>query len=240
MEAENGSNGNKLRDVRMKILVADDNADSRCLLTDLLLQWGHGVISAEDGKTAWEILQRENSPQLVIFDWVMPRLDGIELCRRLRQKDSPTPHYIILLPSRNEPIDVVTALEAGANDYVTKGFNIDELRARVQVGCRVIDLQARLQEQQRHQAVLQMAGGICHEMNQPLQIILLYTEMLLANVTTQDPNYENALMIQDGVKRLGDITRHIMNITQVRTHEYLDPENQIIDLAQSQSSSPYA
>jgi signal transduction histidine kinase len=85
-----------------------------------------------------------------------------------------------------------------------------------------------------------MAGGICHEMNQPLQIILLYTEMLLANVTTQDPNYENALMIQDGVKRLGDITRHIMNITQVRTHEYLDPENQIIDLAQSQSSSPYA
>jgi DNA-binding response OmpR family regulator len=217
----------------MKILVADDNADSRLLLTDLLLQWGHEALGAEDGKAAWETLAGQNAPQLVILDWVMPRMDGVELCRRLRKKDCPNPPYIILLTSKARSQDVVMALEAGANDYLTKSCNFDELRARIQVGCRVLDLQTRLREQERLHGVLQMAGAVCHEMNQPLQIILTSTELLLAGLSPQDPNREIAVTIQNGVWRLGDVTRRIMSLAQARTHEYLGVENQIVDLNES-------
>lgn len=128
----------------MKILVADDNADSRNLLTELLVQWGHEVLSAEDGEAAWKILAGKNAPELVILDWIMPRIDGVELCRRLQERNSGDAPYIILLTSKIHPQDAVMALEAGANDYLRKPCDFDELRARVQVGCRVLDLQTRL------------------------------------------------------------------------------------------------
>jgi DNA-binding response OmpR family regulator len=214
----------------MKTLVADDNADSRSLLTELLLQWGHEVTGAEDGEKAWGVLTAEDAPQLAILDWIMPRIDGVELCRRLRQKDTPNPPYILLLTSKINPQDAVTALEAGANDYLRKPCDLDELRARVQVGCRVLDLQTRLRNQERLQGVLQMAGAVCHEMNQPLQIVLSCAELISTNLSPQDPNYEIAVTIQNSVKRLGAVTRRIMSITEVHTHEYLNEEEQIINL----------
>ena len=220
----------------MKILVADDNADCRQLLTELLLDWGHEALVANDGKAAWETLSGKNAPQLAILDWVMPCIDGVELCRRLRKRGTGNPPYIILLTSKSQSKDVVMALEAGANDYMNKACNFDELRARVQVGCRVIDLQTQLREQERLQGVLQMAGTVCHEINQPLQSILTCAEMLTANLSPQDPNYEVAVTIQDGAKQLGDMTHRIMNITQVHTREYLSGHGQIVDLAGSPES----
>jgi phosphoserine phosphatase RsbU/P len=216
----------------MKVLIADDDADSRKLLAELLLRWGHEVTSVADGQEAWDILAGQNAPRLIILDWIMPRIDGVELCRRLRKKDSRNPPYIILLTSKSKPQDTVTALEAGANDYIMKPYDFDEFRARVQVGCRVLDLQTQLRNHERLRGVLLMAGTVCHEMNQPLQTVLASAEFLLANLPPEDPRHTAAVTIRDGVKRLGDVTHRIMNITEARTHEYLGKGSQSVDLTE--------
>ncbi len=219
----------------MRILVADDDADSRQLLSELLLEWGHEALSAEDGSAAWDTLAGNNAPQLAILDWVMPQIDGVELCRRLRKRNFRNPPYLILLTSKARSKDAVIALDAGANDYIVKSSNFDELRARVQAGCRVLDLQAQIQEKERLQGVLQMAGAVCHELNQPLQAALTCSEFLTANLPPDNANYEAALTIQKNVIRAGEVTRHIMNLTEAHTREYLGERSQIVNLAEPPS-----
>lgn len=130
----------------MEILIAEDDAVSRRLLKLFLTRWGYEVLAAKDGIEALEILSRENSPAVAILDWMMPGLDGIELCRRMRANPKMLPTHIILLTARNGKADIVQGLEAGADDYISKPFDRDELRARIQVGVRLVDLQRRLAE----------------------------------------------------------------------------------------------
>jgi DNA-binding response OmpR family regulator len=133
----------------MKTLIAEDEAGSRRLLEGALSRWGYQVISARDGQEAWDILQQPDAPSLVVLDWLMPRLDGVEVCKRARQDTRLNGAYIILLTSRSAKEDVVRGLEAGADDYVIKPFDNSELRARIQVGARVINLQSALAERVR-------------------------------------------------------------------------------------------
>jgi DNA-binding response OmpR family regulator len=128
----------------MKILVAEDQAVSRHILEASLRKWGYEVVGAPDGTVAWEILQVKDGPPLAILDWLMPGMDGTEVCRRLRATPETRAIYVILLTARSGREDVIHGLEAGADDYVTKPFDKDELRARVQVGARVVELQAAL------------------------------------------------------------------------------------------------
>ena len=130
----------------MKVLIAEDDAISRRVLEAFLRRWGFEVESFEHGGTAWERLQQEDAPSLVILDWMMPELGGVEICRRVRAAGRPQPAYLILLTSRTGSEDIVAGLEAGADDYVTKPFNREELRARVQGGARVVELQRSLAE----------------------------------------------------------------------------------------------
>jgi two-component system, cell cycle response regulator len=129
----------------LKILVVDDDPVSRLLLQASLAAAGHRVQEAPDGLAAWELMQRE-SFRLVITDWLMPGLDGIELVRRIRAAKGDGYVYIILLTVRGSKDDIVSGLEAGADDYLTKPFNPSELRARVAIGERILDLEARLTE----------------------------------------------------------------------------------------------
>lgn len=129
----------------MKILIAEDDMVSRRVLQATLVKWGHDVIVASDGDEALTVLQGADAPPLAILDWMMPGLDGVEVCRRARQSSpATTPPYIILLTARTEKEDVVAGLEAGADDYLTKPFVRVELRARIEVGARVIKLQKGL------------------------------------------------------------------------------------------------
>jgi CheY-like chemotaxis protein len=128
----------------MKILIAEDERVSRRLLELTLTGWGHEVIVTEQGAEAWAVLEREDPPSLAILDWMMPMMDGIEICRRVRQRKIPTRTYIILLTAKSSKANIVAGLIAGANDYVTKPFDRDELRARVHVGETVLDLQQKL------------------------------------------------------------------------------------------------
>jgi DNA-binding response OmpR family regulator len=130
----------------MEILIAEDDAVSRRLLELGLLRWGYEVIVAKDGIEALNVLSRENRPPLAILDWMMPGIDGIELCRKIRAKQDLIPTHIILLTARNGKADIVYGLEAGADDYIAKPFDRDELRARIQVGMRLVELQRKLAE----------------------------------------------------------------------------------------------
>jgi CheY-like chemotaxis protein len=101
-------------------------------------------VTANDGDEAWRVLQEEDAPLLAILDWMMPGRDGIELCRQVRQTPTLLSVYIILLTAKGERQDIVAGLEAGANDYLTKPFDAQELQARLQVGARVVQLQTEL------------------------------------------------------------------------------------------------
>ena len=133
----------------MKVLIAEDEIVSRRLLESALPRWGYDVITATDGEEAWRLLQEPDAPAIMVLDWLMPRLDGVEICRRIRAHPQLSSVYIILLTSRAAIEDVVQGLEAGANDYITKPFDAAELRARMQVGVRVVNLQTTLAERVR-------------------------------------------------------------------------------------------
>jgi two-component system, cell cycle response regulator len=130
----------------MRILVADDDPVTRRLLQAQLQKWGHEVIVCADGATAWEILTQENSPRLVILDWMMPGMDGVNICRNIRKVAKRTYIYLILLTSKSRQDDIVEGLEAGADDYITKPFNPNELKVRIRAGARIIQLQEELIE----------------------------------------------------------------------------------------------
>jgi sigma-B regulation protein RsbU (phosphoserine phosphatase) len=126
----------------MKVLIAEDDPVSRRVLETFLRRWGYEVEAVADGDAAWKRLQQADAPSLVILDWMMPGMGGVEICRRVRELGRLT--YLILLTSRTGSEDIVEGLEAGADDYVTKPFNREELRARVQGGKRVVELQRSL------------------------------------------------------------------------------------------------
>jgi PAS domain S-box-containing protein len=155
-------------DISLKILVADDNASVRRILSALLAAWGYTVVTAADGREAWDILQQDDSPHFAILDWMMPEIDGIDICRNLRSLPTTFPHYVILLTCRGQKEDIVTGLEAGADDYVTKPFEAEELRARVEVGKRYLELQNSLKERMSE---LQKQGSELRKSNRALMLL---------------------------------------------------------------------
>lgn len=130
----------------MKILIAEDDSVSRWVLESSLVGWGHEVVVTKDGLEAWEALQQENAPLLAILDRMMPGIDGLEVCRRVRREYTESPLYIILLTAMSRKEDILEGLEAGADDYLTKPFDRHELRGRLQAGARVVELQTILRD----------------------------------------------------------------------------------------------
>jgi CheY-like chemotaxis protein len=132
-----------------RILIAEDDVVSRTVLERTLRGWGHDVVVTRDGTQAWEALLADDAPSLAILDWMMPGLEGPEICRRLRALARPVPTYLILLTAKGQTDDVVAGLESGADDYVTKPFDRQELRSRLRVGERVLSLQNGLADRVR-------------------------------------------------------------------------------------------
>jgi signal transduction histidine kinase len=180
----------------MKVLLAEDEPVSRRLLQRHLESWGHEVAVAADGAEAWRLFEGGTFP-LVLTDWMMPELDGPGLIQRIRSRPGPGYVYIILLTARSQKEDVVVGMEAGADDFVAKPFDRDELRVRVRAGERVVQLEHTLAEQNRAlreaQAALvqteklaslgQLAAGIAHEINNPVAYVTNNLAVLRRDVT---------------------------------------------------------
>ena len=128
----------------MKLLIAEDDLTSRTILTAVVSKWGYEPIAVEDGEAALQVMQADNPPRLLLVDWEMPVINGLDLCKHIREQESSDPPFIILLTSRSSTDDVVAGLEAGANDYICKPFQNAELQARLEVGNRMLDLQQEL------------------------------------------------------------------------------------------------
>jgi phosphoserine phosphatase RsbU/P len=128
----------------MRVLVAEDDPVSACELKGLMRNWGYDVVPAVDGPGALAVLAAEDAPKLALLDWEMPGLAGPDVCQTVRGWDSADSPYLILLTARNSRTDIVAGLDAGANDYLVKPFDPDELRARVRAGARIVELQTGL------------------------------------------------------------------------------------------------
>lgn len=128
----------------MKILIAEDDPTSRIILEAVVSEWGYEPTAVEDGAQALTVLKAEEPPRLLLLDWEMPKLNGLALCKLIREEDTSNPPYIILLTGRSDTEDIVTGLKFGANDYISKPFENAELQARLQVGKRMLDLQDEL------------------------------------------------------------------------------------------------
>ena len=140
---------NSIKERDMKVLIADDDPVSLCLLKTMLTKWGYEIVVACDGNQAWKILQEGGGPPLAILDWMMPGMEGIEICQKVRQLKCSVPPYLILLTAKKEKEDVVAGLDAGADDYVTKPFDPSELEARMRVAERILTLERRLADRVR-------------------------------------------------------------------------------------------
>jgi signal transduction histidine kinase len=172
----------------MKILIAEDDATSRDILAHVLRQLGHEVVEAADGEEAWAVFQREHVP-LLISDWMMPGLDGLQLCRRIRAEQRPKYTYIILLTVLGGKQNYLDAMEAGTDDFISKPFDVDQLHTRLRVAERILGLQRELQEieltreqevrRERMRALGEMASGIVHDFTNALSAVVGFTSSLL-------------------------------------------------------------
>jgi two-component system, cell cycle response regulator len=128
----------------MRILIAEDDITSRAMLIALLRKWGYEPVVTENGVQALAAAQQPDAPSLLLLDWSMPEMDGVDVVRRVREVETSTPPYIIMLTSKDDAESVVAGLEAGASDYICKPYDSLELRARLRVGQRLLELQAKL------------------------------------------------------------------------------------------------
>jgi phosphoserine phosphatase RsbU/P len=149
----------------VKLLVAEDEFTTRITVQVVLEQWGYQVEAVENGTQAWEVLRKENGPEIAILDWEMPDIDGLEVCRRVKELPWPNPVYVILLTGRDAKNDILQGFAAGADDYMTKPFDDNELRARVRVAERLVRAQAQLAQS-----------------NDELRRVLNHVDILQANV----------------------------------------------------------
>jgi len=130
----------------MKILIAEDDTISRRLLESFLRKWGYDVLVASDGAEAWKAMHEPEAPNLVISDWMMPNMDGLELCGNIRAMEKSSYTYFIILTAKGRKEDVIEGLEAGADDFLIKPFDQEELKYRVKIGERIIRLEHRILE----------------------------------------------------------------------------------------------
>jgi signal transduction histidine kinase len=209
----------------MQILIAEDNAFYRGMLEETLAEWGYAVRCAEDGEAAWRILQAKDAPRLAILDWIMPGLDGIEVCRRVRALDREEPTYMILLTARSGKENIIAALKGGADDYISKPFHREELQARLQVGLRIVGLQESLATRvheleqalsgaQKMEAIGRLAGGVAHDFNNLLTIILGSSELLLRKPSLDRADHELARMVKEAGERGAGLTRQLLTFSR--------------------------
>ena len=167
----------------MRVLAAEDNPVFQSMLKTMLTKWGYQAVIARSGTEAWRVLESEDAPRLAVLDWMMPGMDGLEICRRIRSANREPYIYILLLTARTESQDLIEGMDAGADDYLTKPFNAHELRVRLHAGRRILDLQEELlkarealREQATHDGLTGLLNrtGILEKLDDELSRVVAY------------------------------------------------------------------
>jgi len=189
------------------VLIADDSVTSRHALLATLRKWGYEVLAARDGEEAWQMLQAPDAPRLAILDWMMPGRTGLEICRSLRKGGAAQYTYVLLLTARSQVADLVEGMEAGADDYISKPFNVQELNVRLRAGRRIVELQAELvaaREELREQAT---RDALTHVWNRYSILELLRKELDRA---AREKRQVGIVMVDmDHFKTINDTYGHI-------------------------------
>jgi len=197
-----------------RVLIAEDDAMFRRILQSWLENWGYRVTVAGDGARAWKILQQDFPPQLLILDWMMPAISGLELCRKVRERNQSPYQYILLATARDAKQDLVRGLEAGADDYLTKPFERSELQARLRACNRILtlqDSQIRAQEQLRFQATHDQLTGVLNRAE------ILETLRRELGRAAQSGTPTGVLMIDiDHFKKINDSYGHLAGDTVLK------------------------
>jgi diguanylate cyclase (GGDEF)-like protein len=191
----------------MEILIAEDDPATRRLLEITLEKWHYEVVVACDGASAWSVLQRDEAPRLAILDWVMPGLSGPAVCRKVRTRAREPYTYILLLTARSEKTDLVEGMEAGADDYLTKPFEPQELKVRLRAGRRILELQAALvaaREALREQATRDPLTWLWNRSS-----IMGILEREVERASREGASVGLAMMDMDHFKRINDTYGHM-------------------------------
>ncbi len=190
----------------MRVLLAEDELVSSRKLVAMVRSWGYEAILVNDGTKAWEVLQQPDTPRLAVLDWMMPGLDGPEVCRLLRQREEPYV-YVLLLTSRGGKEDVVVGLDAGADDYVTKPYSPLELRHRLNAGRRIIELQERVEAQKEEIRALARRDVLTGLFNRGAILEIFASE--LARARRERTSLSILMADVDHFKRVNDTYGHL-------------------------------
>ena len=221
----------------MKVLIADDSPLIRRLIEVAVLDRGHEVIAVEDGASAWRAFEREH-PSLVIVDWQMPELDGLEVCRRIRTSPWARDAFVLVVTGRAEGDDVVNALNAGADDYLFKPFTPSSITARLEIAERRIAAndarwaaEEALSNAQWMAGIGQTALAIQHEINNPLAALLSNVQLMLMDdaLPTDVRSLADDMLAQ--ARRVANVVKRLSQLETPRTVEYLAGEP-MLDLSE--------
>jgi two-component system cell cycle response regulator len=191
----------------VKVLIADDDMISRRLLEATLTRWGYEVIVTHDGAEAWDVLQKPTAPSLAILDWMMPGMDGVEVCRKIRQRTQEPYIYLLLLTTKGRKEHLIEGLDAGADDYLTKPFDPHELQVRLRAGKRIVTLQAELIEARENLRIQATHDPLTGVWNRRAIIEILSNE--LARSRREGPPMAAAIADLDHFKHINDTYGHM-------------------------------
>jgi CheY-like chemotaxis protein len=210
------------------ILVVDDSRLSISTVVGMLEKSGYRTLSAMNGPECIQ-LAKTSKPDVILLDIIMPDMSGIEVCRALTQDEETNDIPIIFVTGNTDDKILEEAFEAGGTDYVHKPVGRIELIARIKSALTHKMLLKQQLEEEKLKGVLEMAGAICHEMNQPLQVISGYSNLLRTHMSENHPQYNYISEIQEHVTRMGEITNKLMNITRYKTQSYIAGQK-IVDI----------
>jgi CheY-like chemotaxis protein len=211
-----------------KLLIVDDVPVNIRILEKILEPY-YRVSSATNGSDALEIAGSDNSPDLILLDIMMPVFNGYEVCKALRQNPGTKNIPVILVTANTDDETLREAFKSGGTDYVRKPVKRIELLARIEAALKQQSLTRRLLEEEKLRGVLEMAGAVCHELNQPLQAVSGYADLLMMDRSEGDFTCEALKNIKGEISKMGRITEKLMRITRYETREYL-ANRKIIDI----------